>query len=65
VDLDIGPEVLALPDHARPPAVERRGDEARHLDRVRVLQSCVDEEPGRQAVDRGREDYVAFDVAYE
>lgn len=63
MDLNIGPKVLALADHARPATVECSGDESRNLLRVRILEACVDKLALGEAVDGRGEDDVAFDVA--
>jgi hypothetical protein len=64
VDLDIGPEVLAFSNHTRPPANKRGGYETGNLDRVRVLDTHVDEAAGRQSINCGRKDYVASDIPW-
>lgn len=62
-DVDVGPDALAFADEPALLAGEGYLDEVRDLDRVRVLDSGVDEGPGGPAVDGGRGDYVCLDVA--
>lgn len=65
VDVHVWPDVLTLADHARLAPRESGFDEARGLDRVRVLYSIVDEWSRGETPDCAWKDDMRADIAWQ